>query len=509
MRARVFGAGVVGLSLIALAWPGTRADTIPLAALPLPPVAGPDAPGLPALPERSPRNASYTIEARLEPDTQTLEGNLVLEWRNTSDQALSTFPFHLYWNAFRNTLSTTARGDSRRWAAHKEVDERLFGWIDVHSVRRLHEDGTEEDLTPSLRYLHPDGNEDDRTVMQVSSESAVVPEETVRFRIEWSSRVPHGTVGRAGWVHDYHFIAQWFPKIGVFWNGEWNCHPFCAVTEFFSDYGVYDVRLTVPRGFVVGATGRREDKTENEDGTETHHYVQEDVHDFAWTASRRFLERVATFDEPGYLPVAIRLLVQPEHEKQSERYIEATKLALRTYGTWSAPYPYTQITVVDPAWGSGSGGMEYPTLFTGGTSVLAPAVLQRPESVTVHEAGHQFWYGLVGNNEFEEAWLDEGLNEYMEVKTLDHAFGSAGVAQRYFSGGHRQGQRTGWPVVVPGVWIPRGSTHVPRLRRQGEADITWCAPDGRIAIEALTAPIRTASLRSPFRPSRVSWAKRR
>ncbi len=477
MRLRAFGVAVVGLSLIALAWPGTRADTVPPTALPLPPVAGPDAPGLPPLPERSPRNASYTIEARLDPETRTLEGSLVLEWRNTSDQALSTFPFHLYWNAFRNTLSTTARGDSRRWAAHEEQDERLFGWIDVHSVRRLPDDdngggdGTGEDLTPSLRYLHPDGNEDDRTVMEVSSESPVAPGETVRFAIVWTSRIPHGTVGRAGWVHDYHFIAQWFPKIGVFWNGEWNCHPFYAVTQFFSDYGVYDVRLTVPRGFVVGATGRREDKTENEDGTQTHHYVQEDVHDFAWTASRRFLERVATFDEPGYPRVAIRLLVQPEHEQHSERYLEATKIALRTYGTWSAPYPYPQITVVDPAWGSGSGGMEYPTLFTGGTSILAPAVLQSPESVTIHEAGHQFWYGLVGNNEFEEAWLDEGLNEYMEVKTRDHAFGSAGVARRYFSGGHRQSQRTGWPVVVPGVWIPRGSTHVPKLRRQGEADI--------------------------------------
>ena len=77
----------------------------------------------------------------------------------------------------------------------------------------------EEDLTPSLRYLHPDGNTDDRTVVEVRTETPVGPGETVRFAIEWDSLVPHGTVGRAGWVHDYHFIAQWFPKIGVFWNG--------------------------------------------------------------------------------------------------------------------------------------------------------------------------------------------------------------------------------------------------------------------------------------------------
>jgi hypothetical protein len=469
MRLRTTGATLAGLGLIALACSGPPADS-GWPAPPLPPVAGPEAPGLPPLPERSPRNASYAIEARLDPQARTIEGSLVLEWRNTSDQAHTTFPFHLYWNAFRNTFSTTARGRSRRWSEGEKDDDRSFGWIQVRRVRRLGQDDTEEDLSPSLRYVHPDGNEDDRTVMEVSSETPVAPGETARFAIEWDARIPHGTAGRAGWVHDYHFIAQWFPKIGVFWKGEWNCHPFYAWTEFFSDYGVYDVRLTVPRGFVVGATGRREERSENADGTETLRYVQEDVHDFAWTASRRFLERSSTFDDRGYPPVKIRLLLQPEHAHLAERYLEATKIALRTYGTWSAPYPYAQITVVDPAWGSSSGGMEYPTFLTGGASVVAPAVLQSPEGVTIHEAGHQFWYGLVGNNEFEEAWLDEGFTTYMTVKAQEHSLGPEGLGHRYFGGSFGRGAMTGWPVVAPGVWIPRGSDLLSYLRNNGEKD---------------------------------------
>jgi hypothetical protein len=470
MRLRAAGATFVGLGLLALAWPGGRADSV-WPAPPLPPVAGSEAGGLPPLPERSPRNANYTIAARLDPESRTIEGSLVLEWRNTSEQSLSSFPFHLYWNAFRNNLSTTARGRSRRWSRRELADDRSFGWIQVHTVRRLGDDEAEEDLTPTLRYLHPDGNEDDRTVMEVSSERPVAPGETARFAIEWEARVPHGTVGRAGWVHDYHFIAQWFPKIGVFWNGEWNCHPFYPWTEFFADYGVYDVRLTLPRGFVVGATGRFEERVGNDDGTETHRFVEEDVHDFTWTASRRFVDRRATFDEPGYPPVDIRLLVQPERVHLADRYIEATKIALRTYGTWSAPYPYAQITVVDPAWGSSSGGMEYPTIFTGGANVHAPAVLQSPEGVTVHEAGHQFWYGLVGNNEFEEAWLDEGFNTYMTIKALDHSRGPRGWGRRYFGGRFGRGARTGWAVVAPEVWIPRGSGHLADLRQHGEKDV--------------------------------------
>jgi hypothetical protein len=318
--------------------------------------------------------------------------------------------------------------------------------------------------------------------MEVRTPKPLAPGETARFRIEWDSLVPHGSIGRAGWVRDYHFIAQWFPKIGVFWKGRWNCHPFYPWTEFFADFGVYDVRLTLPRGFVVGATGRLEERKENEDGTETFRFVQEDVHDFAWTASRRFLERRAVFDDPGYPKVEIRLLVQPEHAHLADRYLEATKIALRTYGSWSAPYPYPQITVVDPAWGSASGGMEYPTLFTGGAYVLAPPELQSPESVTIHEAGHQFWYALVANNEFEEAWLDEGFNSYMTAKAAFLSLGPEGWGRRFFGGDYGRGARTGWPFVAPGVLVPRGSDRLEELRRSGEKDVmakkAWTYRDG-------------------------------
>jgi hypothetical protein len=469
MRPATAAAMLAALVGVVLAWPGARAASARRVSETLPPVVDKDAPRLPPLPEASPRNASYTIEARLDPESHTLAGSLVLEWRNTSDQALTNFPFHLYWNAFRNNLSTVARGDGRRSPASRRRDDRTFGWIQVRSVRLL--GGTEEDLAPTLRYPSEDGNPDDRTVMEVRTSKPMPPGETRRFRIEWSSLLPHGSIGRAGWVHDYHFVAQWFPKIGVFWRGAWNCHPFYPWAEFFADFGVYDVTLTLPRGFVVGATGRLESRRDNPDGSETFRFVQEDVHDFAWTASRRFLERRSRFDDPGYPPVEIRLLVQPEHAHLAERYLEAVKTALRTYGTWSAPYPYPQITVVDPAWGSASGGMEYPTLFTGGTSDLAPAELQSPEGVTIHEAGHQFWYGLVANNEFEEAWLDEGFNTYMTSKAIDHSLGPEGWGRRYFGGDYGRGARTGWPVVAPDVVIPRGSDRLVDLRRDGEADV--------------------------------------
>jgi hypothetical protein len=425
-------------------------------------------------PAQSPRNASYSIEARLDVPRHTIEGTLELEWRNTTGAPQQRFPFHLYWNAFRNNLSTSARGTGGR-AARFASGERGFGYTQVRTIALVDAQG-EADLTPTLRYLQPDdGNPDDRTLAEVESPRPVPPDATVRFRVAWTSRVPYGDVGRAGWVHDYHFVVQWFPKIAGTAGGRFVAHQFHPHSEFFSDFGVYDVRLTLPRGFVVGATGRQESKTENPDGTETFRFRQEDVHDFAWTASRRYLDRRGRFEDPGYPPVDIRLLLQPEHSHLAERYLEAARIALRSYGAWSAPYPYPQITVVDPAWTSGAGGMEYPTLLTGGANRFSPPVLQSPETVTIHESGHQFWYGLVANNEFEEAWLDEGFNRYHDRKAAFLALGPKGWARRYFGLPGRGG--SGWPVVAPGVFLRMNDDQLAQLRRSGRSDTmarpTW------------------------------------
>ncbi|MBI3932932.1 MAG: M1 family metallopeptidase [Acidobacteria bacterium] len=461
-----------GVGLLAQAWLPRRAHT--RTPVPRPPLPALEASyTLPPLPEASPRIANYEIDARLDAAARRIDGTLVLTWRNTSGVPLRTFPFHLYWNAFRNDLSSSARGPRRRPLTppySEEERDRRRGYTHVRSVRLL--GASEADLTPTLRFVQPDdGNADDRTVMEVRTPAPVAPGETVRFGIDWTSQIPYGDRGRAGWVHDYHFIVQWFPKIGVFWNGAWNCHQFHTNTEFFADFGTYDVKLTLPDGFVVGATGTLQgEPARNPDGSRTFRFRQDDVHDFAWTASRRFVERRGRFDDPGYPPVDVRLLVQPEHTHLADRYIAATKIALRTYGAWSAPYPYGHVTVVDPAWRSASGGMEYPTLLTGGTHVVAPFVLHSPENVTIHETGHQFWYGLVANNEFEEAWLDEGLNTYHTAKAVDWALGPVGWGRRYF-GPVLEGSRRGWPVVAPGVRLGRGESRLEGLRANGKTDV--------------------------------------
>jgi aminopeptidase N len=130
----------------------------------------------------------------------------------------------------------------------------------------------------------------------------------------------------------------------------------------------------------------------------------------------------------------MRLLLQPEHAAQAERHFDATRTTLKYYGEWYGAYPYGHITIVDPAWQSGAGGMEYPTLFTAGTRWIAPARVTTPEDVTVHEAGHQYWYGIVGNNEFEDAWMDEGFNQFSTARAVAQVYDPHYLALRYFGG---------------------------------------------------------------------------
>ena len=168
------------------------------------------------------------------------------------------------------------------------------------------------------------------------------------------------------------------------------------------------------------------------------------VHDFTWTADTRyevyrqifkFKEWAERFpaevekahamfgEEPKLRDVDVTVMIHPEHSAQAERHFRATCAALFFYGLWFGEYPYEHITVVDPAWGAAAGGMEYPTLFTCGSRLFTSEDMHQPEGVAVHECGHQFWYGLVGNNEFEASWLDEGFNSYTDAEVLTRVYG--------------------------------------------------------------------------------------
>jgi Peptidase family M1 domain len=385
----------------------------------------------------SDRIASYVIDARLDPAARKVLGKETVTWVNRSAEPQATLWFHAYWNAFKNSKSTFYRDSADQEGFRDEAPSRTgryptrkpdeWGWTKVTHASLA--GGT--DLLPSLRWQHPDDdNADDQTVFTLTLPQPVPPGGTVTFELGWESRVPRA-VARSGYSGDYYLMGQWFPKLAVLevpptrgaTQPRWNAHQYHANSEFYADFGTYDVTLTVPARFFVGATGVRTGRTANADGTVTHRFHQDDVQEFAWTANPKFIEVTDVFREDGLPEVKLSALVEPQYHDTAQQLLAAQKASLSHYGNWWLPYPYPHVTIVAPPnteHAGSTGGMEYPTFYTT-VSRRDPAT---PKdfllwSVVAHEFGHNYWMGLVASNEFEEAWMDEGINTYGEAKLMD------------------------------------------------------------------------------------------
>jgi hypothetical protein len=365
------------------------------------------------------------MKVKLDPVEKIVDGTITFEWKNPSRDTIRELRFHMYLNAFKNNRSTFWKeSDGRlRGKGVDTKDPKVWGWVDILSI--MTPEGN--DLTNSIQFVQPDDdNEDDQSVAAVKLENPVLPGESLTLNIEFRSKLPK-IFARTGFSDNYFLVAQWFPKIGVYEpagmryaeKGQWNCHQYHAHSEFYANFGVYRVEITLPEEFVVGATGKRISEKTVEDGLKQVTYLAEDVVDFAWTASPRFI-----VVEDKWKDVDIKIYLQPEHEQLASRHTESVKAALEYFDEHLGPYPYSTISVVDPPFrGLGSSGMEYPTFITAGSLWGLPDELRVTEMVTIHEFGHNYFMGILATNEFEEAWMDEGMNTYFESRIMDHVYG--------------------------------------------------------------------------------------
>lgn len=382
----------------------------------------------------SPRLANYQIDVILDPTTKKITGRETLTWKNPSNDLIRELQFHLYLNAFRNDKSTfmlESGGQLRGETIDRNAKVDPYGSIDIVSMKVRGGDAL------ACQFFQPDDqNTDDHTVVRVPLSKPVAPGETIVLDINFRAKLPK-IFARTGFSKDFFLIGQWFPKIGVYEpagtryrpvgpskSGQWNCHQFHAHSEFYADYGVYDVNITTPKDFWVSATGLFQSEKLHSNGTKTILYHAEDVVDFAWTASPRFQVVNDKWKRPSGGFVSLELVMQPEHLHQAQRHIDAAKAALAYFDKHLGQYPFPNLTIVDPPFDAqGSFGMEYPTFITAGTAWFLPAGARFPEEVTIHEFGHQYFMQLLATNEFEEAWMDEGFNQYYEGRIMDATYG--------------------------------------------------------------------------------------
>jgi hypothetical protein len=203
----------------------------------------------------STRIVAYQIAAKLDPSHHSIAGSESLTYRNLTGQPQQTFPFHLYLNAFQpqSTWMTEVHlYGTRGQSAGDSWDPKHFGSI---TVSKFEVEGA-GDLTKEMKFIHPDDeNTSDRTVFQVTLPKPVAPGASVTFHIAFEDVMPE-VMERTGYYRDFYMVGQWFPKVGVWWKGAWNCHQFHANTEFFSDFGTYDVKVTVPKNEIGTAPKR-------------------------------------------------------------------------------------------------------------------------------------------------------------------------------------------------------------------------------------------------------------
>jgi hypothetical protein len=280
--------------------------------------------------------------------------------------------------------------------------------IDLWPTVELHRQHDTSAARPSQ-----DADDEDETDVRVPLLREVAPGDRITLDVDFDDKLPT-IVERTGHRGSFHMVGQWFPKIARLEpDGRWAHFPLHHLSEFYADFGTYDVTIDVPEAFVIGATGPLvESHLVNRRRVERH--VQRDVHDFAWTAWDRYVTQRATIDG-----VAVTQLYPPGYAPIARRELAALRFALPYYSSHYGRYPYDVLTVVHPPQDAQeAGGMEYPTLITTDGPWWTPAGVLVPEIVTVHELGHQWFYGLVASDELSWPVLDEGLDEFAEIDAM-------------------------------------------------------------------------------------------
>lgn len=345
-------------------------------------------------------------------------GKQSLKYFNNSPDTIVKVYYHLYFNAFQpesmmDVRSRTIEDPDRR--VMDRISKLNDSEIGYHKIDKLEQDGSSLDF------------EMEGTVLEVKLAKPLLPGESTILNMNFESQVPI-QIRRSGRNNsegiDYS-MAQWFPKLAEYDESGWHAHPYVG-REFYAPWGKYEVNLTIDKSYVVAATGVIQNPNEVGYGYEaegvtvkrkgkklTWKFLADNVHDFVWAADPDY-KHVITQVPDG--PALHFFYQETEETKEWENLPALTVKAFQYIEKNFGKYPFPHYSVIQ----GGDGGMEYPmaTLITGHRS------LQSLTGVTVHEALHSWYQGLLATNESYYAWMDEGYTSYASSLTMAHIFDS-------------------------------------------------------------------------------------
>jgi hypothetical protein len=376
----------------------------------------------------------YQINVKLDDKAHTLTGNETFVYHNNSPETLTRMFIHVWPNAYKD--GTTALGKQ----LYNDGETLLtFG---PDSVK-----GGIENLnfttngTPIPWQFDPENPD----IVILTLDNPIPPGGQMNISTPFFVRIPSGEISRLGHVGQSYQITQWYPKPAVYDKNGWNPIPYLNQGEFYSDYGTFDVSITLPENYVLGATGDCQTpseidflnalatKTQNNidsyldkkkypadqfpassETYKTVRYTQKDVHDFAWFADKRYLVLKGQVELPeSKRMVTSWAMFTPRNANLWKDAIEYINDGTYYYSKWNGDYPYNNVTAVDGTISAG-GGMEYPNITVIGNASNATEL----EVVIVHEVGHNWFYGILGSNERVHGWMDEGMNTLNELRYM-------------------------------------------------------------------------------------------
>lgn len=364
------------------------------------------------------------IEVRLDDRQHMLSGQEQISYTNNSPDTLRFLYLHLWPNGYKDDRTAFSEQQVQQGnTSFYYAPEQQQGFIDS-----LHFSiGTE-----AVDYYFVGDNAD---MIRIDLPEALTPGGHIDISTPFRVKLPK-VFSRLGHTGQAYFISQWFPKPAVYDRKGWHQMPYLNQGEFYSETGSYDVSITVPDNYIVMATGNCQDAAENNwldslsrlplpsdtlykrswpassATTKTLHFTEDNIHDFAWFADKRWVVRKDTVSGNGSEgTTTLYTAFLPYHAAQWKKGTDYLRQTVRSYGNWVGAYPYQTIKAVDGDMNAG-GGMEYPTV-----TVIDRGSLFMLQTVLIHEAGHNWFYGILGTNEREHAWMDEGLNSFYERKT--------------------------------------------------------------------------------------------
>ena len=380
------------------------------------------------------QEVNYKINVKLDDLNHTLSAFETFEYINHSPDQLDKLYIHLWPNAYRNGQTALAKQqykDGKTTLRYGSDEDK--GNIDSLDFK----------INGSKVEWEFDPKNIDICILHLST--PMKPGERLTVSTPFKVKIPSGEISRLGHIGQSYQITQWYPKPAVYDKNGWNPIPYLNQGEFYSEYGSFDVSITLPKNYVVGATGDLQTESEiqflNEKAAETQkriadlveesinskketnfpqsdlewktiRYTQKNVHDFAWFADKRYAVLKGEVELPRSKKIVTSwAMFVPSNSETWQYAIEYLNDGTFYYSKWNGDYPYNQVTAVDGTISAG-GGMEYPNV----TVIGSASNKEELEVVIVHEVGHNWFYGILGSNERVHGWMDEGMNTLNEVR---------------------------------------------------------------------------------------------